>query len=234
VGESPFVSLILFMRFSASGRNPDGWKGLIQVMEARNSIDPSALSREEEKQLVRRAATDQDAFGELYSLNVRRIYSYIYYRVGNHQNAQDLTARVFHRALKNIQKYEDRGIPFSAWLYRIAHNLVANFHRDQNRRQTVSFDNITVPGFSNHPERETIEREEREILLEVVQLLPAERQELLILKFINHLSNAEIGEIMGRTEGAVKSLYHRTLVSLRKELIRMDADLGQMPEEWEE
>ena len=147
-----------------------------------------------------------------------------YYRVGNHQNAQDLTARVFHRALKNIKKYEDRGIPFSAWLYRIAHNLVANFHRDQNRRQTVSYDNITIPGYNNHPEREAIEREEREILLKVVQQLPPERQELLILKFINHLSNVEIGEIMGRTEGAVKSLYHRTLVSLRKDLVKSDED----------
>ncbi|MBN1266920.1 MAG: sigma-70 family RNA polymerase sigma factor [Anaerolineales bacterium] len=191
------------------------------------SNESSVLSREEEKELVRRAATDQEAFGELYSINVRRIYSYIYYRVGNHQNTQDLTAKVFHRALKNIHKYEDRGIPFSAWLYRIAHNLVANFHRDQNRRQTVSYDNITIPGYRNHPERETIEREEREILLEAVQLLPPERQELLILKFINHLSNAEIGEIMGRTEGAVKSLYHRTLVSLRKEMVRVDENLGE-------
>lgn len=196
-------------------------------MEGMESNESSVLSREEEKELVRRAATDQEAFGELYSINVRRIYSYIYYRVGNHQNTQDLTAKVFHRALKNIHKYEDRGIPFSAWLYRIAHNLVANFHRDQNRRQTVSYDNITIPGYRNHPERETIEREEREILLEAVQLLPPERQELLILKFINHLSNAEIGEIMGRTEGAVKSLYHRTLVSLRKEMVRVDENLGE-------
>lgn len=201
------------------------------MMAAKKRNDPSALTREEEKELVIRAATDQEAFGELYSVNVRKIYSYIYYRVGNHHNAQDLTARVFHRALKNIHKYEDRGIPFSAWLYRIAHNLVANFHRDQNRRQTVSYDSITIPGYNNHPERETIEHEEREILLEAVQTLPPERQELLILKFINHLSNAEIGEIMGRTEGAVKSLYHRTLVSLRKEMIRLDVNLGKKLED---
>jgi RNA polymerase sigma-70 factor, ECF subfamily len=197
-------------------------------MEKNTQEEPRILSREEEKDLVNRAAVDQDAFGELYSINVRKIYNYIYYRVGNHQNAQDLTARVFHRAMKHIKKYEDRGIPFSAWLYRIAHNLVANFHRDQSRRQTVPIDNINVPAFSTHPERAAIAQEEQEVLLKAVGTLAPERQELLILKFINHLSNAEIGEIMGRTEGAIKSLYHRTLITLRKEMIRLDEDLEEL------
>ncbi len=197
-------------------------------MEKNTQEEPRILSREEEKDLVKRAAVDQDAFGELYSINVRKIYNYIYYRVGNHQNAQDLTARVFHRAMKHIERYEDRGIPFSAWLYRIAHNLVANFHRDQSRRQTVSIDNINLPAFSNHPERAAIIQEEHEVLLKAVGTLAPERQELLILKFINHLSNAEIGEIMGRTEGAIKSLYHRTLITLRKEMIRLDEDLEEL------
>ncbi len=194
-------------------------------MEKNTQTPPRILSREEEKELVKRAAVDQDAFGELYSINVRKIYNYIYYRVGNHHNAQDLTARVFHRAMKHIERYEDRGIPFSAWLYRIAHNLVANFHRDQSRRQTVSIDAITIPAFSNHPERAAIVQEEQELLLEAVRTLAPERQELLILKFINNLSNAEIGEIMGRTEGAIKSLYHRTLITLRREMIRLDEDI---------
>ena len=191
-------------------------------MESEDKKEPGVLSREEEKELVRRAAVDEEAFGELYSINVRKIYNYIYYRVGNHQNAQDLTARVFHRALKHIHKYEDRGIPFSAWLYRIAHNLVANFHRDQSRRQMISYDSIIIPAYSNHPERQAIQQEEQEMLMKAVKSLAPERQELLILKFINHLSNAEIGEIMDRTEGAIKSLYHRTLVSLRKEMARIE------------
>jgi RNA polymerase sigma-70 factor (ECF subfamily) len=170
----------------------------------------------EDLDLIRRAASDPEAFGELYSRYVRRIYSYIYYRTGDHQEAEDLTARVFQRAMHHIGRYRDQGVPFSAWLYRIAHNLVANWHRDRNRRQIVPLDErIAASGISSHPEMATAQREEQRLLLEMVRLLPPDRQELLILKFMEQLSNAEIGQIMGKTEGAIKSLYHRTLSSLR-------------------
>jgi RNA polymerase sigma-70 factor (ECF subfamily) len=155
----------------------------------------------DEMDLIRRAAADGDAFGELYTRYVRRIYSYIYYRTGDHNEAEDLTARVFQRALHHMGSYRDQGVPFSAWLYRIAHNLVANWHRDRSRRPIVPLDErLVASGASAQPER----------------------QELLILKFVDHLSNAEIGEIMGRSEGAIKSLYHRTLSSLRIELTGVD------------
>ncbi|MBM2842845.1 MAG: polymerase sigma-70 factor, subfamily (modular protein), partial [Anaerolineales bacterium] len=91
----------------------------------------------EELSLVARAGSDADAFGVLYERHVRRIYNYIFYRTGNHHDAEDLTARVFQRALRHVGKFEDKGVPFSAWLYRIAHNLVANWHRDRSRRPTV-------------------------------------------------------------------------------------------------
>lgn len=162
------------------------------------------------------AQGDQEAFGVLYERYVSRIYSYIYYRTGNQHDAEDLTARVFFRALRHVENYKDRGLPLSAWLYRIAHNLVANWHRDNSRRKEVPLDEIIlVRHGGDHPEVVLIENEEKENLLAIIRQLPADRQQLIILKFVEHLSNAEIGQVMGRSEGAVKSLYHRTLLSLR-------------------
>lgn len=162
------------------------------------------------------AQGDQEAFGVLYERYVSRIYSYIYYRTGNQHDAEDLTARVFFRAMRHVENYTDRGLPLSAWLYRIAHNLVANWHRDNSRRKEIPLDEIILVRQSGDlPEMVLIENEEKENLLNVIHRLPADRQQLIILKFVEHFSNAEIGLVMGRSEGAVKSLYHRTLLSLR-------------------
>ena len=160
---------------------------------------------------------DQEAYGLLYLRYVNRIYNYVYYRTGNQYDAEDLTARVFFRAMKHIPNYTDRGLPLSAWLYRIAHNLVANWHRDNSRRKEVSLDEILlVRPDGDHPESVLIKVEDQEKLLNVIRVLHPDRQQLLILKFVEHLSNAEVGQIMGRTEGAIKSLYHRTLLELRE------------------
>lgn len=169
--------------------------------------------------LVKRIKKDSAAFGLLYERYVTRIYNYVYYRVGNHHDAEDLTSRVFYRALTHIHDYTDRGVPFSAWLYRIAHNLVANWHRDHARRQNLALDDVTLIGDSfEMPEWIAESNESRRWLLTAIRRLPEERQELLILKFVEQLPNAEVGQIMGRTEGAIKSLYHRTLLALRDEL----------------
>jgi RNA polymerase sigma-70 factor (ECF subfamily) len=173
----------------------------------------------DERALIERAKREPDAFGELYERYLGKIYSYVYYRTGNEHDAEDLTARVFFRALKRLPSYTDRGLPFSAWLYRIAHNLVANWHRDQSRRKIVPLDEFVVDGLqSEAPEYAAENREEQKLLLDTIRRLPADRQQLLILKFIEHLSNAEIGAMMNRSEGAIKSLYHRTLLSLRDDL----------------
>ncbi|MBN2469484.1 MAG: sigma-70 family RNA polymerase sigma factor [Anaerolineae bacterium] len=186
-------------------------------------IQPETRDYEQadDAQLVRWARDDSEAFGELYRRYIKKIYNYIYYRTNNHHEAEDLTARVFYRALGHIDSYTDRGIPFSAWLYRIAHNLVANWHRDRGRRQIISLDDYIGIGAREDPPEEQIESdEETEALLSALSRLPEERQQLIVLKYVERLSNAEIGEIMNRTEGAVKSLYHRTLLNLRKELSR--------------
>lgn len=176
------------------------------------------LEPNDETALVRAASGDADAFGILYERYVTRIYTYIYYRTGNSDDAEDLTARVFYRAMRHIGNYHHRGLPFSAWLYRIAHNLVANWHRDHSRRKEIPLDETLITRhISEHPEHEVVLNEERERLLKIIRNLPDDRQQLLILKFVEHLSNHEIGQIMGRSEGAVKSLYHRTLLSLRQE-----------------
>jgi RNA polymerase sigma-70 factor (ECF subfamily) len=177
----------------------------------------------EESILIERAKTDKEAFGQLYERYVARIYNYVYYRTGNAADAEDLTARIFERAIKHIGNYQDQGVPFSAWLYRIAHNLVANWHRDRSRRKIVSIDDVSQWVVTDHgPEFVTQLMQDQEALLESIGRLPADRQELLILKFVERLSNAEIGDIMGRSEGAVKSLYHRTLLSLRDDMVGPD------------
>lgn len=169
--------------------------------------------------LARATQGDGEAFGVLYDRYVGRIYNYIYYRTGNTHDAEDLTGRVFYRALKHIPKYRNRGLPFSTWLYRIAHNLVANWYRDNSRRKEIPLDDgFSHPHQGDLPEQELMYSEERERLLRVIRRLPPERQQLILLKFVDDLSNAEIGQIMGRSEGAIKSLYHRTLLSLRDEL----------------
>lgn len=166
--------------------------------------------------LTRAIAGDEAAFSILYQENVKKIYNYIYYRTGNSGDAEDLTARVFQRALKHITRYHKTNVPFSAWLYRIAHNLVANWHRDNQRRKEVPIEeHIYLHSKHDIPDIEIEKKQEIEFLLNAVHRLSGDRQTLIILKYVEDLSNKEIGEIMSKSEGAIKSLYHRTLMDLR-------------------
>lgn len=176
-------------------------------------------SLEENEVVTLACAGDNLAFGELYERYVTRIYNYFYYRTGSNEDSEDLTARVFMRALKHIENYDNRGVPFSAWLYRIAHNLVANWHRDNSRRKIIPLDDYIVSSLpSDAPDILAESNEQKEELLDAVRNLPEDRQQLLYLKFVERLPNAEIGNIMDRTEGAIKSLYHRTLQALNEDL----------------
>jgi RNA polymerase sigma-70 factor (ECF subfamily) len=176
---------------------------------------------EQESLLVERAQQDPLAFATLYDQYVNRVYNYIFQRTGNHGDAEDLTARTFVKAFVHLKGYRYRGIPFAAWLYRIAHNAVANWHRDSHRHQMVALDAVAERSREDdRPEDLAQSKEESTVLMQAVRSLPEERQELLILKFSEGLSNAEIGQIMHRTEGAIKSLFHRTLMTLREELDR--------------
>lgn len=175
--------------------------------------------KQEERALIDRAKKDPAAFGELYRRYVDRIYNYIYYRTGSAGDAEDLTGKVFFKAMSHIKGYKHMGLPFSAWLYRIAHNLVANYHRDRARKQEISLDNLpgqVLPRSELHPETRAVHSQEVDALLARIRDLAPNRQELLILKFVDQLPNAEIGLIMRKSEGAIKSLYHRTLLELRE------------------
>lgn len=187
-----------------------------------NRATAEPFAGESDQALARRARTDREAFGALYERHVAAIYRYVFYRVGSVEDAEDLTARVFARALKHIHNYNDRGVPFTAWLYRIAHNVVANFHRDNSRRPAIPLDEVETlhepASQSDHADADQrIDGErDRQRLLRAIRMLPPERQHLIVLKFVEQLQNAEIGQIMNRSEGAIKSLYHRTLLQLRE------------------
>ena len=172
----------------------------------------------EEVVLINAAKTDPEAFGLLYERYVDRIYNYIYFRVGCAGDAEDLTARVFFKALRSIGSYRHMGLPFSAWLYRIAHNQVANFHRDRSKMQEISIENLVVEDSSRYSSLEHLieTKQETAFLLGLVNDLSPQKRELIILKYVQKLSNEEIGQIFGKTEGAIKSLYHRTLVELKE------------------
>jgi RNA polymerase sigma-70 factor (ECF subfamily) len=177
--------------------------------------------QKDEIALINAAKSDPAAFGELYKRYVERIYNYIFYRTGSIKDAEDITGRVFFKAMNHIKSYKHMGLPFSAWLYRIAHNLVANYHRDNSRRQEISLDyvpRLLHPQFDSQPEISVVKSQEVENLLTMIQDLAPNRQALLILKFVDQLSNAEIGKIMRKSEGAIKSLYHRTLIELREKM----------------
>lgn len=180
-------------------------------MSSYDSLDEAAL--------VALAKYEPEAFGALYERYVDRIYNYIYYRVGGSEDAEDLTARTFFKALDKIDAYEDRGAPFTAWLYRIAHNLVVNWYRQRSRHPILSLDDLQIPERTHSGPVHVVEKQEtRAELLAAIHRLPDDRQELLILKFVERLPNAQIGEMMGRTESSIKSLYHRTLIALRADL----------------
>ena len=185
--------------------------------------DAGADAGADESQLVEQARFDPQAFGELYERYKERIQSYIARRVGNQEDSEDLTANTFANAYAKLDSYEDRGLPFAAWLYRIAHNLVANWHRDNQKRRALPLDNAwsqldRLIEEGDTPQ-ETVEREEAESALwDAIGRLPEDRRQLVVYKLQSRLSNLEIGKTMQKSESAIKSLYFRTLAALKEDL----------------
>jgi len=182
-----------------------------------SSRTAAGIGENSEKELILLASEgDSEAFGALYERYIDQIYNYIFFRTSNGKDAEDICSRVFIRALRHIERYEDRGYPFSAWLYRIAHNLVVNWYRDSERSEEIPLAEQYPPPTIDGTVEERIEKaDEEDRLMAIINSLPEDRKELLILKHVEGLTNSEIGQIMDRTEGAIKALYHRTLESLR-------------------
>ena len=181
------------------------------------------MNLEQEKVLVDRAKNDPKAFGELYDEYYPKIFGYILKRTANIDVAQDVTSEVFFKALKNVGKFRWRGTPFSSWLYRIAANEITNNFKGARRRQVLTeevseFVNLSSPSPEieiAQAEEELRKHEEFLTLHEAITKLPVKYQEVITLRFFEKKHLKEIGEILGKKEGTVKSLLHRGLERLR-------------------
>jgi RNA polymerase sigma-70 factor (ECF subfamily) len=162
---------------------------------------------------------DRD-FTELYRTHLRDVYSYSYYRVGNHHDAEDLTEQTFLQAYRHFERAqrESDGRPLRPWLIRIAHNLAANFYRDRSRRPMTQLDDASILQEPHGTEELVEEREELQEVLEGVSKLPDDRREALIMRFALGMDNREIARTLGRSEGATKVLIHRAIKQLEESL----------------
>ena len=162
---------------------------------------------------------DRD-FTELYRTHLRDVYSYAYYRVGNHHDAEDLTEQTFLQAYRHFERAqrESEGRPLRPWLIRIAHNLAANYYRDRSRKPQTQLEDAAVVS-EPHATAELVEqREEVEEVLAGVANLPDDRREALIMRFALGMDNREIARALGRSEGATKVLIHRAIRQLEEGL----------------
>jgi RNA polymerase sigma-70 factor (ECF subfamily) len=168
-----------------------------------------------------------EQFTRLYKAHLRDVYSYAYYRVGNHHDAEDLTEQTFLQAYRHYERAlrESDGRPLRPWLIRIAHNLAANYYRDRSRRPQTALDDagpLTAP----HTTEDLVEdREDLNRILTCVQQLPDDRREALIMRFALGMDNQEIARALARTDGATKVLIHRALRQL-EELVKTAETTG--------
>jgi RNA polymerase sigma-70 factor (ECF subfamily) len=184
----------------------------------------SEESTEEIRRLVERAQQgDRTALEDLYLIHFDRIYSYLHMSVGNRHDAEDLTTQTFLRMIESIGKFRWRSAPFSAWLFRIAHNLAMDHFRSRRRWQPE--EEVPEPPGDQEPsaELEAMKSIGRQSMLDLIEGLSHEQQQVLTLKFVFNLANADVAMILGKTEGAIKSLQHRALVSLQRDITQQQS-----------
>jgi len=171
------------------------------------------------EQLQDKQRLDRD-FTELYRAHLRDVYSYAYYRIGNHHDAEDLTEQTFLQAYRHFERAqrESNGRPLRPWLIRIAHNLAANYYRDRSRRPMTRLEDAAVISAPHGTEDMVEGREEVKEVLAGVSKLPDDRREALIMRFALGMDNREIARAMGRSEGATKVLIHRAIKQLEEGL----------------
>jgi RNA polymerase sigma-70 factor, ECF subfamily len=187
--------------------------------EIQAAAKPASPDRDQIRRLVERGQQgDRHALEELYLIHFDRIYSYLHMSVGNKHDAEDLTTQTFLKMLESIGKFRFRAAPFSAWLFRIAHNLAMDHFRAARRWQPE--EEVPEPPGSEElsAEDEAMHSIGRASMLELIDDLSPEQRQVLTLKFVFNFGNSEVATILGKTEGAVKSLQHRALVSLQKQI----------------
>jgi RNA polymerase sigma-70 factor, ECF subfamily len=181
---------------------------------------PISLTDSDEA-LVARAKRDREAFGCLYDRYVEQVYQFTYRRVKDHPTAEDITARVFFRALEQLPRFEWRGIPFGGWLTRIAANLIHDHHSDAQRHVSLrewAEDGLDMAASEPSVEEQYATRQAASVLWQTVAALPMAEQQVLVYRFSRDMSIREIATTLGRTEGAVKQLLFRAVKRLQQRL----------------
>jgi RNA polymerase sigma-70 factor, ECF subfamily len=191
------------------------------------AVQPAATSQQVRRLVDRAQQGERSALEELYLLHFDRIYSYLHLSVGNRHDAEDLTTQTFLKMLESIGRFRWRSAPFSAWLFRIAHNLAMDHFRAARRWQPEEEVPEPEPPEESAAEEEALESIGRRSMLELIENLSLEQQQVLTLKFVFNFSNGEAATILGKTEGAIKSLQHRALASLQRQL----GDVGSSAQE---
>ena len=177
-----------------------------------------------EQNLVHRAQQgDKEAFAQLYESHFDKIYRYVILRIGNKTEAEDMTQQVFLNALRSIRSFKWKGIPFSAWLFRIAHNAVVDYLRKEKKVVTVPFDD-SLASSGGSPQLVTEHRLDIEQLTSATKRLTKAQREVISLRFAGELAVAEVAKVMSKSEGAVKALQHSAIVALRKALLETEED----------
>lgn len=197
-------------------------EGSISTTAQERTYQRAQVRREEE--LIRRAQEfDQEALGWLYQLFYPKVYNYAYLQLGDVQQAEDLASEVLLRMLESLKGYRFRGVPVAAWVFRIARNCLIDLHRRRQRRPQIAL----YEGISDADEN-PVDAAERALTQNQLRLaltkLTEEQRQVILLKFVEGMDNATVARVLGRSQGAVKSLQHRALVSLRKILSSEEAE----------
>ena len=190
------------------------------------ALDDALGQNEEgdELALVERARRfDEQAWQTIYDRYYRRLFGYLYYRVGDPDLAEEMVAQVFERAVKNISRYRYRGTDLGAWLNRIAANLAHDAHRRQKSRPPAPLElNEAWIGDGPDPAHQALHSESSRMLTKALSQLTPDQREVILLRFVARMTSSDIGRQMGKTTGAIKALQHRALASLRRELEALD------------
>lgn len=183
----------------------------MRVTNAVRAADSNRLEMEWMEQAIN---GDSDAFAKLYDSYVDRVYRFIYFRVSNEQVAEDLSSQVFLKAWENLGRYEIRGLSFGAWLFRIARNLVIDYYRTKKDHESLEEDGSVATDAALTVDGKMDAEFEAEWLRSAMKHLTDDQRTVLTLKFIEGLSTAEIAEVMGKRQGAVRALQLRGLQAL--------------------
>ena len=172
----------------------------------------------EESLILRAKQKDEEAFARLYEEYFDKIYRYVALKVGDKMEAEDIAQQVFLKAIKSISSFKWKGYPFSAWLFRIAHNQVVDYFRKSKKRVSVALDESLVADEDDPPEIFERKLDIEKLASATKQLTPAQ-QEVISLRFAGGMSIIQVAQAMGKSEGAVKALQHSAIVSLRKVML---------------